>query len=144
MTTRSRAQSRFGRLVSNLRQRRYITQRQLSQRTGLGYGTILAIECQPHSNPRASTLRRLASVLDVPVTDLFEALDDAPAQDQGGHQEAGGKHADALAGLSEAVAAQPSASCPCRPVEAKLSAETGALMTPHATTNDRMGEAVRA
>jgi len=87
MTTRSRAQSRFGRLIANLRQRRYITQRQLSQRTGLGYGTILDIECRPHLDPRASTLRRLASVLDAPVTDLFEALDDTPAQDQGGCQE---------------------------------------------------------
>ena len=47
MTARSRAQSRFGRLVSNLRQRRYITQRQLSQRTGLGYGTIIDLECRP-------------------------------------------------------------------------------------------------
>ena len=52
----------------------------MGSRTGLGYGTIIDIECLPQITPRASTLRRLATALDVPVAELFDALDDAPAQ----------------------------------------------------------------
>jgi transcriptional regulator with XRE-family HTH domain len=77
--------SMYGRLKegrSDLRQRKYLTQRQLSSRTGLGYGTIIDIECLPHINPRASTLRRLATALDVPVAELFVAMDDAPTPEQ--------------------------------------------------------------
>jgi DNA-binding XRE family transcriptional regulator len=86
--------SMYGRLKegrSDLRQRKYLTQRQLSSRTGLGYGTIIDIECLPHINPRASTLRRLATALDVPVAELFDALDDAPTPEQADSQEVDGE-----------------------------------------------------
>lgn len=80
MTIRMNQPSQFGYLVARLRQQHRLTQVELANRSGLSYGTIVAIECRPHADPRFSTLRQLASALNVSPIDLFMALDD-PSHD---------------------------------------------------------------
>lgn len=74
MTIRIHHPSPFGRLIARLRQRCRLTQKELANRTGLGYGTVIALECRPHADPLYSTIRKLAAALNVPITDLLDAL----------------------------------------------------------------------
>ena len=97
-----------------------------------------------HLDPRASTLRRLASVLGVPITDLFEALDDTPAAGSGRRAR------KSMVKVLALLTAHPKQSLPSHLLVAhavrwkRSPLQTAALMTPRATTNDRMVEAVRA
>lgn len=48
-----------------------ITQNQLAEMLGITHG---AMSATINGNPRLSTLEKIAEVLDVPITDLFESI----------------------------------------------------------------------
>lgn len=60
----------FGSRLARLRERRYLSQRALASRSGLGRGTIGGLEQGVRPDPRLSTLLRLARGLDIPVGEL--------------------------------------------------------------------------
>ena len=57
--------------IRQLRERKGVSLRELARLSGVGAATLSRIE-SGEANPRLSTLLRLADVLDVSVTDLFE------------------------------------------------------------------------
>lgn len=56
--------------IRQLRERKGVSLRELARRSGLGVATLSRIE-SGEANPRLSTLRQLADVLEVSVTELF-------------------------------------------------------------------------
>jgi transcriptional regulator with XRE-family HTH domain len=56
-------------LVREIRERRGLSQEQLAERLGVNQRTVSGFEA-PTRDLRASTLRRLAGALDVPIAEL--------------------------------------------------------------------------
>ena len=54
------------------RRRAALTQRELAERAGVGINTIVRIETGEISEPRVSTLRKLANALCVETRDLLD------------------------------------------------------------------------
>jgi transcriptional regulator with XRE-family HTH domain len=65
----------IGSRIIQLRNRRGITQRELSDRTGLAGSYLSRIENR-HLEPRPQTLRKISEALGVPVSELFQ--EDSP------------------------------------------------------------------
>jgi transcriptional regulator with XRE-family HTH domain len=63
---------RLGALVRRLRGRQDLTQEVLARRAGITQGHLSKIESGDRQNPSATTLKRLARALGVPVTELLE------------------------------------------------------------------------
>jgi transcriptional regulator with XRE-family HTH domain len=57
--------------LREVRERRWVTQTELAERTGLTVSTISRLE-QGHQRPRISTVRKLAEALDINTEDLVE------------------------------------------------------------------------
>ena len=60
------------------RQRRLLTQEELAQKSGVGVNTIIRVEAGQW--PRGSTVKRLATALDVAPDDLIEVESEGNAQ----------------------------------------------------------------
>jgi transcriptional regulator with XRE-family HTH domain len=65
----------IGTRVMQIRNQKGITQRQLSQRSGIAGSYLSRIENR-HLEPRPKTLRRLAEALDVPLGEFFQERDE--------------------------------------------------------------------
>lgn len=72
----STTQESFGRHVRSLRVERGLTQEQLAERSGLAADTIGRLE-QGGFAPSLETLRKLCAGLDILLSELFEAYDNA-------------------------------------------------------------------
>jgi len=68
----------IGTRVMQIRNQKGITQRQLSQRSGIAGSYLSRIENR-HLEPRPKTLRRLAEALDVPLGEFFQERDETLA-----------------------------------------------------------------
>jgi DNA-binding XRE family transcriptional regulator len=68
----------IGTRVMQIRSQKGITQRQLSQRSGIAGSYLSRIENR-HLEPRPKTLRRLAEALDVPLAEFFQERDESLA-----------------------------------------------------------------
>ena len=56
--------------LKEIREKRFITQRELAQRSGVGLSTIVRLELS-RQKPRISTARKLAAALEVGPGELF-------------------------------------------------------------------------
>ena len=65
----------IGTRVMQIRNQKGISQRQLSQRSGIAGSYLSRIENR-HLEPRPKTLRRLAEALDVPLAEFFQDRDE--------------------------------------------------------------------
>ena len=65
----------IGTRVMQLRNQKGISQRQLSQRSGIAGSYLSRIENR-HLEPRPKTLRKIADALDVPVSEFFQERDE--------------------------------------------------------------------
>ena len=69
MTTHQQ-QSAFGQRLARLRRRQRLTQAQLARRAGLSVAVVQSLEQGVRSDPRLSTVLKLAAALGLPVGDL--------------------------------------------------------------------------
>jgi len=65
----------IGTRVMQIRNQKGISQRQLSQRSGIAGSYLSRIENR-HLEPRPKTLRKIADALDVPVSEFFQERDE--------------------------------------------------------------------
>jgi len=79
MTTRHREQTAFGRRLTRLRERVYLTQEELAERAGLSLASVSAIEQGVRADPRLSTIIKLAAALNVPLGDLVQGCNSIPS-----------------------------------------------------------------
>jgi transcriptional regulator with XRE-family HTH domain len=66
--------SAFGRRLARLRQRKRLTQAELARLAGLSVAIVRALEQGVRSDPRLSTVLKLAAGLGLPVADLAGEL----------------------------------------------------------------------
>jgi transcriptional regulator with XRE-family HTH domain len=74
----------LGRRLAQLRERLFVTQRELADRAGLSQGIIQSLEQGLRQDPKLSTLRKLAQALGVSVAELIgepAPTTDGPAGD---------------------------------------------------------------
>ena len=71
----------IGTRVMQIRNQKGISQRQLSQRSGIAGSYLSRIENR-HLEPRPKTLRRIAEAHDVPLAEFFRERDENPAGTQ--------------------------------------------------------------
>lgn len=57
--------------IKELREKKKLTQEQLSQKSGVSRTTIANLESNKEHEPMVGTLKALAAALDVPVSKLF-------------------------------------------------------------------------
>lgn len=57
--------------LKKFRKEKHITQKDLAQKSGISYSMVTKLETGEQKNPSLRTLSKIASALDIPVSDLF-------------------------------------------------------------------------
>ena len=72
---------RLGLFISTRRQQRGLSMRQLAREIDANIATISFLEAGTHLSPQPDTLKAIARVLDVPISDMFVTADWLPADE---------------------------------------------------------------